>query len=199
MIACALVFLLPVGVLFGVTEEPGDISAVAVPQRPHLAGEWVCCLEMCDTYMETEKLISCLWIFSPHSLSFQLNESTTQHSIDMARPQSRLEKQPERKHPFVPELYGGLVRGSFQNILFPHVVRTSTLARLRGKFVPEIELKKNIESTSDEDLARLHNRAKLLTEHAAENTVYEVSESTWESDIRTDLFGGIREDRQLRM
>ena len=115
------------------------------------------------------------------------------------RAASRLEKQPERKHPFVPEPYGRLMRGSFQNIFLPYAVRENSLARLRGKFVPEIDVKKNLESLSEEDLARLQIRARKLLDHAAENTLYKVSESTWESDIRTDLFGLIREDRLLRM
>jgi len=117
----------------------------------------------------------------------------------MAAPQSRLEKQPERKYPFVPELYGDLVRGSFLNILFPQFVREHSIAYHRAKFVPEIDLKKYMESTSDEDLALLYIRAKILSEHAAENSLCKVSESTWESDLRSDLFGQIREDRLLRM
>jgi hypothetical protein len=117
----------------------------------------------------------------------------------MAAPQSRLENQPERKHPFVPEIYGDLTRGSFQNTLFPQWVKSNSIARLRGKFVPEIDLKKNLESTPDDNLPSLSVRAKVLSEHAAENSLYSVSESTWESDIRSDLFGHIREDRQLRM
>lgn len=113
--------------------------------------------------------------------------------------ESRLQKQPERKHPFVPEPYGGLVRGSFQNIFFPENVRENTLAHLRGKFVPEIDLRKNVESMSDEERELLFIRAKTLTNHSAENSLSKVSESTWESDIRSDLFGRIREDRLLRM
>lgn len=70
---------------------------------------------------------------------------------------------------------------------------------MRAKFVPEIDLRKNLDSTPDKDRARLETRATKLIEHATENILCRVSESTWESDIRTDLFGLIREDPLLRM
>ena len=147
---------------------------------------------------------SCLWESNPPLLLFPLNEYAIQNSENMSdsgerRTQSRLEKQPERKHPFVPELYGGLVKGTLQNIMFPHAVRASSLAYLRAKFVPEIDLRKNLESVSSEDLPHIEIRAHTLTTHACENTRYKVSESTGESDIRSDLFGLIRQDRRLRM
>jgi hypothetical protein len=113
--------------------------------------------------------------------------------------QSRRENQPERKHPFVPELYGDLVPGSFQNIFFGQNARSNLLSHLPTKFVPEIDRKKNLESMSEEDLDRLKTRAERLQNHATENALSRVSESTWESDIRSDLFGLIREDHLLRM
>ncbi|KAF1952880.1 hypothetical protein CC80DRAFT_596299 [Byssothecium circinans] len=114
-------------------------------------------------------------------------------------PESRLEKQPERQHPFVPEPYGNLLRGSFQNILSPHTVNKDSIAKCNGKFVPEINLRKSLASMTEENRARLCVRAQKLYDHVTENTLYQVSESTWESDIRSDLFGLIRDDPLLRM
>src|SRR6202000_529562 len=99
----------------------------------------------------------------------------------MEEPQSRLENQPEQIHPFVPGIYGELAVGSFQIILLPQWVKSSSLARLHGKFISEIDLKKNLELTPDSDLPSLFARAKILSDHASENSLYNVSESTWES------------------
>jgi len=73
------------------------------------------------------------------------------------------------------------------------------MAYSHGKFVPEIDLKENLEKISEDDQLNLYIRAEVLTGHAIENSLYNVSESTWESDLRSDLFGRIREDRNLRM
>jgi hypothetical protein len=112
---------------------------------------------------------------------------------------SRLGKQPQRKHPFVLEPYESLIRGPVQNIFFPQGVNEYSIARHRAKFVPQIDLEKSYDALSEEDQLYLHIRALNLTRHAVENALEAVSESTWESDIRSDLFGRIRDNLLLRM
>jgi hypothetical protein len=147
---------------------------------------------------------SCLWESNPPLLLFPLNEYAIQNRENMSdsgerRTQSRLEKQPERKHPFVPEQYGGLIRGTSHNTKLPHAVKRSSITYFRGKFVPKTNLKKSIDLMSRKDIYQLIIRAKILARHSAENELSKVSESTWESDIRSDLFGLMREDPHLRL
>jgi len=99
----------------------------------------------------------------------------------------------ERKFPLVPELYGP-VRFEWTYLFFGSSMKKSTCDHL-----PELNPKQYYLSSSGEEQLEIVARAEILVKHARENTTNKVSEYTWEADLRTDLFGKMREDPRLRM
>ncbi|OCK83529.1 hypothetical protein K432DRAFT_346972 [Lepidopterella palustris CBS 459.81] len=67
----------------------------------------------------------------------------------------------------------------------------------RNLFVPQLNLDTYERSISLCQKARLYRRADEMMRHARQNADVEPSESTWESDMRADLFGEIRNDYRL--
>jgi hypothetical protein len=66
-------------------------------------------------------------------------------------------------------------------------------------YLPELNPEQYYLSSSGEEQLEITARAEILVKHAQENTRNKVSEYTWEADLRTDLFGKMREDSRLRM
>ena len=96
----------------------------------------------------------------------------------------------ERANRFVPEHYGDKAR-------IPH--RYKPGAPTIDKLIPRTDFEENVAALSAEQFERVKVRGMALASHAEENEQNEVSESTWEADIRTDLFGLMRGDGRLRM
>jgi hypothetical protein len=99
----------------------------------------------------------------------------------------------ERKFPLVPELFGR-VRFEWTNLFWG-----PSLNKSNCDYLPELNPKQYYLSSSEEKQFEITARAEILVKHAQENTSNKVSEYTWEADLRTDLFGKIREDSCLRM
>jgi hypothetical protein len=52
---------------------------------------------------------------------------------------------------------------------------------------------------SDDTKKDLEERICILVKYAWPNQMDEVSESSWERDVRSDVFGKIRSDHRVRM
>ena len=55
------------------------------------------------------------------------------------------------------------------------------------------------EGLNESDRDDLDKRANTLKAHSSQSHFDEVSESTWEADVRSDVFGKVRDDPRLRM
>jgi hypothetical protein len=68
-----------------------------------------------------------------------------------------------------------------------------------SSFMRWSSLETYLAQTSRQYRAELFRRAECLTRHARLNSDLGPSEFTWEADLRTDLFGRLREDPRLAM
>ena len=66
-------------------------------------------------------------------------------------------------------------------------------------FFPDLDIVRYREKLSAEEKTQLDARASKLHRHAMMNASEKASESTWETDIRSDVFDRIRDDPQLRL
>jgi hypothetical protein len=96
--------------------------------------------------------------------------------------------------PMVPEMLNDLTVS--RNALF---FKSNFIAQGECKFFPNLDIRKYLEQLNGAQKDELEKRSNILEKHAVENQMYRVSESSWEADIRSDVFGKIREDPRLRM
>jgi hypothetical protein len=77
--------------------------------------------------------------------------------------------------------------------------KSTPVAKRMCKFFPNLNIREYRERLSDAQKDELDKRAHILMKHAMQNQVEKVSEPSWEADVRSDVFGKIREDLRLRM
>ena len=78
-------------------------------------------------------------------------------------------------------------------------LRSNFIAQTACKFFPDLDIPKYRERFDDAQKDELGKRAMTLERHAAQDRIDQASESSWEADVRSDIFGKIREDSRLRM
>jgi hypothetical protein len=96
--------------------------------------------------------------------------------------------------PMVPERLNDLTVS--RNALF---FKSNFITQDECKFFPNLNIRKYLEQLNDAQKDDLERRTNILEKHSVLNHLYRVSESSWEADIRSDVFGKIREDPRLRM
>jgi hypothetical protein len=99
-----------------------------------------------------------------------------------------------RRFPLVPEPYEKL-SGSRQSVF----LGGNRMAEKWCKFCPDLNIPRYRATLPEEEQEQLNTRASKLQRHVVLNASEKVSESTWETDIRSDVFDRIRDDPQLRV
>lgn len=96
--------------------------------------------------------------------------------------------------PLVPEMFEKLME-SRQAV----TLGGRPMAKMFCKFCPNLNMAEYREGLSEEQKDDLDRRADTLKRHSAQNHGERVSESSWEADVRADVFGKIRADSRLKM
>jgi len=91
-------------------------------------------------------------------------------------------------------LISSLLRGSNSSDTSNHF-----LAKSFCNFLPNLNIREYREQLTEDEQNDLDQRAQTLEKHSAQSYFDEVSESTWEADVRNDVFGKVRDDSRLRM
>ncbi|PVH77434.1 hypothetical protein DL98DRAFT_534717 [Cadophora sp. DSE1049] len=99
-----------------------------------------------------------------------------------------------RQIPLVPEPFSS-VTIALLSYQFPHAPKI--LPRPVGTFVPTFDIPEYRETMTEAQKETMDHRVDTLRRHAIQSSEDEVSEATLETDIRSDVFGYIREDRSL--
>ncbi|KAK0101801.1 hypothetical protein ONS95_006951 [Cadophora gregata] len=101
-----------------------------------------------------------------------------------------------RQMPLVPEPFSSITIA-----LLSHQFngRHRFLPRPAGTFVPNLDIPEYHKTMTNAQQKTLDERVDTLVRHATQCFVDKVSEATLEADVRSDVFGYIREDRSLRI
>jgi len=107
--------------------------------------------------------------------------------------------------PLVPEPFDslsisrqGLVSSRLHSVLGSNS-RGHFLAKSFCNFLPNQNVHEYREQLTENEKNDLDQRADTLRRHSLQSYFDEVSESTWEADVRSDVFGKVRDDARLRM
>lgn len=81
----------------------------------------------------------------------------------------------------------------------PKVRNGKFKARKICSFFPELKIAEYLLHLGEDKWPSINRRAITLSFHSNQNMIEEVSESSWEADVRNEVFGEIRADLKLRM
>ena len=81
----------------------------------------------------------------------------------------------------------------------PKVRNGKFKARKICSFFPELKIAEYLLHLGEDKWPSINRRANTLSFHSNQNIIEEVSESSWEADVRNEVFGEIRADLKLRM
>ncbi|KAH8648176.1 hypothetical protein BGZ60DRAFT_437732 [Tricladium varicosporioides] len=104
--------------------------------------------------------------------------------------------------PLVPEPFRSLSisrQGLFSSQLYGSNSNDYFLANSFCNFLPNPNIRGYRERLTEKERDDLDQRADKLKRNSVQSYFDEVSESTWEADVRSDVFGKIRDDSRLRI
>lgn len=101
--------------------------------------------------------------------------------------------------PLVPEPYDSMTICKLSRRAGDSITTSDYLKVTSCKFLQNLNIPEHREQLTENEKDDLDRRADTLQKHSVQSYVDEVSESTWEADVRSDVFGKVRDDQRLRM